>query len=126
MSQGSQITHYYLMSMKDSCDRILKYADGVSYEKFSSDYLLIDAIERNFLVLGEASKKVPYRFKKKFDKIPWESMYRLRNRIAHEFFDVDPEMLWAIIQNDLKDNLNDLVLLIHQNQSVSNIRRKKF
>ena len=126
MSQGSQITHYYLMSMKDSCDRILKYAEGVTYEKFATDFMLIDAIERNFLVLGEASKKVPYRFKKKFDRIPWESMYRLRNRIAHEFFDVDPEMLWAIIQNDLQDNLNDLVQIIHQNQTVSNIRRKKF
>jgi len=118
MSQPSQITQYYLLSMKDSCDRILKYIDGHSLEEFFSNQLLIDAVERNFLVLGEASKRVPYRFKKKFTTIPWESMYRLRNRIAHEFFDVDPEMLWVIMENDLKENLKDLLEIIQQNRVV--------
>lgn len=118
MSQASQITHYYLLSMKDSCERILRYTNGMKFEEFSSNFMLIDAVERNFLVLGEASKKVPYRFKKKFDDMPWESMYRLRNRIAHEFFDVDPEMLWCIIENDLNDNLNRLIDIIQKNRFV--------
>lgn len=123
MSQASQITHYYLLSMKDSCERILRYSDGISFEEFASNFLLIDAIERNFLILGEASKKVPYRFKKKFDDVPWESMYRLRNRIAHEFFDVDPEMLWCIIKNDLENNLKRLIEIIQQNRVVHTHKR---
>jgi uncharacterized protein with HEPN domain len=109
MNQSPAIIHYFIDSMVLACDKIMKYTQTATYEQFLTDGFLRDAVERNFLLLGESANKIPYSIQKKYKTIPWSSMYRLRNRIVHEFYDVDPEMLWCIIRNDLANNKNALI-----------------
>ena len=46
----------------------------------------MDAVIRNFEIIGEATKNLPQDLKDKYTEVPWEEMYRLRNRITHEYF----------------------------------------
>ncbi|MDZ4749992.1 MAG: DUF86 domain-containing protein [Flavobacteriales bacterium] len=98
----------YLREMLDACDRILNYTAGLNFEDFVKESILQDAVLRNFEVLGEAGNHVSYTFRKKNKHIPWTNMYSLRNHIAHEYFDVDLEILWEIISQDLAHNARDL------------------
>lgn len=112
MKYSAGITHYFLASMVKACERIFSHVAESTYEEFAGDERTRDAVERQFQLLGECVRRIPFSIQKKWKQIPWNSMYRLRNRIAHEFYDVDPEMLWHIIKNDLNKNKIDLEELI--------------
>jgi uncharacterized protein with HEPN domain len=104
---------FYLREMHAAIERILAYSkESKNFEAFEADRLRLDAIIRNFEVIGEAVKHVPFRFQRQHSSIPWREMLELRNFIVHEFFDVDIEILWEIIQTHLQDNANDLARLI--------------
>ena len=68
-------------------------ADFKSFDDFDRDELVKDAIIRNFEIMGESVKHVPFNFQRKHKQIPWNQMLALRNFIVHEFFDVDDEVL---------------------------------
>jgi len=79
----------YLEDMLTSMERIESYIDNKKFDDFENDNLLIDAIVRNFEVIGEAAKHVPQEIKVKYNNMPWDKMYGLRNLIAHEYFGID-------------------------------------
>lgn len=98
----------YIADMVTAIEKIQKFSENVSYSEFLENEMLHDAIVRNFEILGESVKRVPFRFQKKFKMIPWKHMYALRNFIVHEYFDLDEEIIWEIIQTDLNKNHRDL------------------
>jgi len=63
--------------------------------------MLIDAVVRNIEIIGEASSKIPDEIKNKFAEIPWLKLKGIRNRIVHDYFGVDVEIIWKIIEKDL-------------------------
>ncbi len=69
---------------------------------------------RNFEIIGEASKNVSKEIKENYPNIPWEEMYRLRNRISHEYFGIDYEILWDIATRHLANNYLDLQIVIEE------------
>jgi uncharacterized protein with HEPN domain len=75
----------------------------MSYNKFAKDTKTIDAVIRNLEVIGEAARQVPDIIKQKYSDIPWKELIGLRNRVVHEYFGVDFEIVWEIITNDLPD-----------------------
>ena len=100
---------FFLAEMLSAMKRVQSYTLGIhNYDDFTRDSLVRDAVIRNFEVMGESVKHVPFSFQKKNNKIPWTHMLALRNFIVHEFFDVDDEILWEIIKTDLATNINDL------------------
>jgi uncharacterized protein with HEPN domain len=66
-------------------ERVQEYIAGLDFQHFKWDYKAIDAVVPNFEILGEAVKNIPRVFKGKYPQIPWDEIYRLRNRISHEF-----------------------------------------
>ena len=78
------------------------------------NYMIVDAIIRNFEIIGEASKNVPAEIKNKYPEIPWKKMYGLRNLIAHEYFGIDYEMIWEISKNNLPQNSIDIRNIIEK------------
>jgi uncharacterized protein with HEPN domain len=98
----------YIEDIHLSMTRILDYAEGMDLLKFKQSYITVDAVVRNFEIIGEASKNLPDHIKAKYPEIPWRKMYGLRNLISHEYFGVDYEMIWEIISSDLPQNLLDL------------------
>lgn len=91
-----------LMDILESIEKIFRYTKGMSFEDFSSDEKTMDAVVRNFEVIGEAANRVEDEVKKKYPKVEWRRIIGLRNRIVHEYFGIDFNIVWMIIEENLK------------------------
>lgn len=76
----------YLEDMALPMSGVQEYIQGLDFQYFKWDCKTVDAVIRNFEIIGEASKNVPRQLKDNYFNIPWEEMYRMRNRISHEYF----------------------------------------
>lgn len=91
----------YLEDTKTSIDRIKGYADGLAFDDFTKDQRTIDAVVRNLEIIGEAARHIPDEVKAKYPGIPWRNIVGMRDKISHEYFGVDAEILWRTIGEDL-------------------------
>ncbi len=91
----------YLDDIKKSIRKIEKYTRDISFDKFSRDEKLIDAVIRNFSVIGEAVINIPKEIKIKNPDVAWKEIKGARNKIIHEYFGIDEEILWKTIKEDL-------------------------
>ena len=98
-------------------ERVKEYIDGLDFQHFKFDYKTVDAVIRNFEIIGEATKNLPNDIKIKYPAIPWEEMYRLRNRISHEYFGIDYEIIWDIANKHLPINCEDMKAVLKDLQN---------
>lgn len=93
-------------------NRILEYVEGYSFSDFKKDYKTVDAVIRNFEIIGEASKNVPKEIKDKYVEVPWDEMYLLRNKVSHEYFGIDYEIIWDLVSNYIPDNKTQILEIL--------------
>ena len=72
----------------ESAHKILNYTEGQRFEDFVNDSKTIDAVVRNFEIIGEAANRLPAEFKNNHPLIDWQRIIGLRNRIVHEYFGI--------------------------------------
>jgi uncharacterized protein with HEPN domain len=94
----------YLEDLLLAMNRIGEYISGLSFSGFKKDYKTVDAVIRNFEIIGEASRNLPSEIKEKYPEVPWDEMYLMRNKISHEYFGIDYEIIWDVANNDLPKN----------------------
>lgn len=104
MKKANRTFRLFLEDIQLSMNRIAEYIEGYDYAKFKSDTKTVDAVIRNFEIIGEASKNLPITIKQKYPDVPWNEMYYLRNKVSHEYFGVDHSILWDIATNHLPVN----------------------
>ncbi|MGD9579475.1 MAG: DUF86 domain-containing protein [Syntrophorhabdus sp.] len=92
--------------------RIAEYIEGYSFVEFKRDYKTVDVVVRNFEVIGEASKNLPQELKEKYSEVPWSEMYLLRNKVSHEYFGVDYEIIWDVASNYLPENKSQIARIL--------------
>jgi len=102
----------FLDDIQTAMNRIAEYIEGYDFERFKRDYKTVDAVIRNFEIIGEASKKLDDKIKEKYPDVPWKEMYYLRNRVSHEYFGVDYEIIWDVATNYLPENKNQIDQII--------------
>lgn len=98
----------YLEDLFCAMTRIAEYIEGYSFADFKRDYKTVDAVIRNFEIIGEASKNLPKELKEKYTEVPWSEMYLLRNKVSHEYFGVDYEIIWDVASNYLPENKSQI------------------
>ncbi len=91
----------YLRDILDSIIKIENFVKNLSYEKFVESEMVQDAVIRNIEIIGEAVKNLPDETKKLQPDIPWNKIIDMRNKVIHEYFGVDTEILWKTITDDL-------------------------
>jgi len=103
---------HFLEDIETSMLRIQEYLDNMDFLNFRKDYKTVDAVVRNFEIIGEATKNLPAEVKEKYPQLPWEEMYRMRNKVSHEYFGIDYEILWYISTSEIPANYEELVKII--------------
>lgn len=91
----------YITDMLESSKKIRKFIRGMTFVEFKKDERTLDAVIRNLEVIGEAAYNLPKEFKKKHSDIPWLDISDMRNKLIHEYFGVDNEILWETASKDL-------------------------
>jgi len=91
----------YLFDIKDSISEILEFTTGMSFEEFSSDRRTSHAVVRCLEIIGEAVKNIPDTVKARYTEIPWREVAGMRDKMIHEYFGVDLEIVWQSIAEDL-------------------------
>ena len=109
----------YIMYLEDlllAMNRIAEYIEGMSFMDFKRDYKTVDAVIRNFEIIGEAAKNTPSEIKEKHTEVPWAEMYLLRNKVSHEYFGIDYEIIWDVASYYLPDNKKQIenILLLEK------------
>ncbi len=87
----------------EAIDKIERYVRKLSKTEFLEDEKTIDAVVRNLEVIGEAANRLPDSFRVNNNAIEWRKIIGLRNRIVHEYFGIDTEIVWQIVQVDLPE-----------------------
>jgi uncharacterized protein with HEPN domain len=96
----------------ESGEKILCYVQGLSYEQFLNDDKTVDAVIRNFEIIGEAANRLPDDFKETHQEIDWYRIRGFRNRIVHHYFGIDYSILWQIKETFLPEMLSDIKQLV--------------
>ena len=103
--------------MLTGIERIDYYIEGFNFKQFKQDYKTVDAVIRNFEVIGEAAKNLPKEIKSKYPEVPWSEMYLLRNKISHEYFGVDYEIIWDVATNYLPENKKQIEAILKEEEN---------
>lgn len=92
-----------LAKMIGYTQKIIAYCDGLDYDTFSGNSMLIEACVFNLSQIGELASKLDASFIQAHSNMPWKQLYGLRNRIVHDYEGVNLILVWEIVQNDLPD-----------------------
>ncbi len=90
-----------LDDLLEAVGKIKRYSSGLTYDSFIEDSKTLDAVIRNFEIIGEVANRLPEEFKDKYLTIDWYRIIGFRNRIVHDYMGVDYKIVWTIIQKDL-------------------------
>lgn len=91
----------FLEDIGNSISKIEKYIGKLTYKEFLLSEQTIDAVLRNFEIIGEASKNIPAGVRNRHPEVPWKRMIGLRNIVVHEYFGVDLKIVWQIAAKNL-------------------------
>ena len=90
-----------LCDIKEAVQRISTYIGKLSYDGFIKDKKTQDAVVRSLEIIGEAAKNLSLELKKKRRDIPWKGLAGLRDRLIHQYFGVNFDIVWKIIKQEL-------------------------
>ncbi|HRZ41343.1 MAG TPA: DUF86 domain-containing protein [Bacteroidales bacterium] len=101
----------YIDHILGAIEKIEGFVAGISRSDFNQSTLIQDAIIRNFEIIGEATKKISKSFTQSHPEIPWSSMAGMRDKLIHDYLDVDLDVVWKSVEIDiplLKDLISEL------------------
>ena len=92
----------------ESGSKILEYIGDMDFESFLKDSKTVDAVIRNFEIIGEAANRLPEEFKDSYSSIDWHKIRGFRNRIVHDYMGIDYQIVWQIKEHFLPNLLVEL------------------
>jgi len=87
----------YIQDIMDSIDAIEEFVKDIEYDDFEDDKKTVFAVTRAIEIIGEATKKIPVSLRNKYPQIPWKDMAGMRDKLIHEYFGVDVDVLWKTV-----------------------------
>jgi uncharacterized protein with HEPN domain len=91
----------YIKDILISIQDVEEFTSGMRFDEFLQDKKTIKAVIRSLEVLGEASRKIPESIKARYPHVPWKRMAGMRDKLIHEYFGVDLEIVWNVVKNEL-------------------------
>ena len=110
----------YCEDILESGAAIFEFVKGLSFEDFCEDRKTYSAVIREFEIIGEAAGKLPESLRKKGPEVEWQDIKDFRNLLSHEYFGVDLEIVWNIIEDDLLVLVDTVKKIIEAEKFTSN------
>jgi uncharacterized protein with HEPN domain len=108
-----------IQDILDAVAKIQRYTHGMTLEIFSADEKTVDAVVRNFILIGEAAGQVPEDLRDRHPNVPWPVMRNMRNVLTHVYFGVSLPILWQTISEDLLPLVPHLQSVLTQERSTN-------
>lgn len=102
----------YLRHIVAEADYLIAHSRDLTWEHFSHDETLRRAFVRSLEIIGEAAKKVPDGFRERHANIEWRSMAGMRDRLIHDYFGVDYELVWDVVRNRIPELRRQLAAVL--------------
>ncbi|MBC7098411.1 DUF86 domain-containing protein [Candidatus Bipolaricaulota bacterium] len=90
-----------LQHMLDAARQAISFAQGKSREDLDRDRLLVFGLVKAIEIVGEAAYQMSETTRAELPKIPWDDVIGMRHRLVHAYFDINLDILWRTIQDDL-------------------------
>jgi uncharacterized protein with HEPN domain len=102
----------YVLDMLLAARKVLQFAKGVDWDRFSRDELVQNAIMRQIQIIGEAARSVSAEYQNDHAHVPWRDIIGMRNRLVHEYFQILPRRVWDVVKKDIPDLIDVLKPLV--------------
>jgi uncharacterized protein with HEPN domain len=106
-----------IQDILDAIAKIQRYTQGMTVESFSADEKTVDAVIRNFIIIGEAAGQVSPELRDRYPAVPWSVIRNMRNVLAHVYFGVSLPIIWQTIGADLDPLVSILQDLLAQERA---------
>jgi len=104
----------FLRHILDECNYLIKESQNNSFENFVNDDRLSRAVCRSLEIIGEASNKIDQSFKDRYPFVTWREMSGIRNRIIHNYFGIDYDIVWDTVATDIPQLKKGVEKIIEQ------------
>ena len=102
----------YLQDISDSIEKISEFIQGMNLSEFEKDDKTLYAVIRAIEILGEATKIIPKKIKNQFPEVPWREMAGMGDKLIHDYFGINTEVVWKTAKNDippLKSSIEQII-----------------
>jgi uncharacterized protein with HEPN domain len=96
------------LDILEAIEKIERYQDRGKIE-FTSDELFQVWVVRHLQIIGEAASRFSLETQTLFPEIPWGKMIGMRHILVHGYFEIDLEIVWSVVENDLMDLKNQII-----------------
>lgn len=110
---------FRIQDILKAIEKIERYVSDMNLTQFKQNELVIDAVVRNFEIIGEASKSIPVSIQRSYADIPWKEMKGMRDVLIHEYFGVDMKILWHTTKKNLPSLQKQLLKLLQDIENES-------
>ena len=98
----------HLADIEEAIKRILDYTVDLEYTTFLERPMVQDAVLRNFQVIGEATKRLSDTLRSSYPDVPWRNIAGMRDKIVHDYIEIEYQTVWDVIKQDLPQVLNHI------------------
>ncbi|MBB5325905.1 uncharacterized protein with HEPN domain [Anoxybacillus tepidamans] len=105
----------FLQDILAAAEKIEKYTKDLSYDDFLDNDLVSDAVIKNILVIGEATKNIPDEIRQAHPHIEWRKMAGMRDMMIHSYFSINYRIVWDVVQNKIPKLKQHVEQLLNEN-----------
>jgi uncharacterized protein with HEPN domain len=109
----------FLQDIAEAISAISLYIKDFDYLSFLKDGKTRDAVVRNLEIIGEAAKNIRDPFKKMHPALPWKEMAGVRDKLIHQYFGINYEVVWTIASHDLPALQKSLKLILKELKKIN-------
>jgi uncharacterized protein with HEPN domain len=102
----------YLEDILDAISKIAKFTEGMTFNQFAEDDKTTYAVIRALEILGEAAKHIPDHVRQKYPKVSWREMAGIRDKLIHDYFGVNLEVVWKTVTEDLSGLESEIMRIL--------------